>query len=220
MRWWRLSPSRRAGVVRLLALLLWASQDLFAGGPSAVFTTAAVSEDGWIVVSGRRQRPGWEPRSGLFLIPPDSLTRRRVAVPEELGARELSALIPLGGRRLLIVSQQTLEEGDAPQVHGVDVGSGHWIRLAELPGCASIAGIRVEAGRLVFTCEAPGSDGSGASREVAVPLGPGWRPRPGPVRAEAAVIRTGPTCLRFEGLPYAWERVTVTRGRAIRRFRP
>lgn len=220
MRRWRLSLFRQAGVARMLALLLWASQDLSAGGPSAVFTTAAVSEDGWIFVSGLRQRPGWEPRCWLFLIPPDSLRRRPVPVPEELGARELAALVPLGGRRLLIISQQTLEEGDVPQVHGVDFGSGHWIRLAELPGCASIVGIRVEAGRLVFTCEVPGGDGRGASREVAVPLGPGWSPRSGPVQAEAAVIRTGPTCLRFEGLPYAWERVTVTRGRAIRRFRP
>ncbi|MCM2250552.1 MAG: hypothetical protein NDI58_08350 [Geothrix sp.] len=141
-------------------------------------------------------------------------------MPEELGARELSALIPLDGWRLLIISQQTLEEGDAPQVHGADLGSGHWTRLAELPGCASIAGIRVEAGRLVFTCEVPGGDSHGASREVAVPLGPGWSPRPGPVQAQAAEIRTGPTCIRFEGLPCAWERVTVIRGRAIRRFRP
>lgn len=220
MRRWRLSPSSRAGAGRLLALLLWAVQDLPAGEPLAVFTTAALSEDGWIYVSDRGQRPGWEPRSRLSLIPPDSLTRQRVPVPEELGARELSALIPLGGRRVLIVSQQTLEGGDAPQVHGVDCGTGRWTRLAELPGCVSITGLRVEAGRLVFTCEEPGNAGDGASREAAVPLGPGWSPKPGPIRAEAAVIGAGSTSIQFEGLPYAWEWLTVTRGQAIRRFRP
>lgn len=204
------------GLFRGLLLAAGILGSLAAGTPEAVFTTAALAKDGRIFVSTITRRPGWEPSAGLFAIHPDTLKRRRMPVPADLSGRELWALVPLGSGRLLVVSQQTPEDGDALQIHQVDPGTGLWLRLATLPACVSVTEIRLERERLVFRCEA---GGAAPLQEEAVPL-PEEAPALGRLAPEAAEAQAGATRIRFTGLPFAWEELEVVRHRTVRRFRP
>lgn len=208
---------RAAAWVRGLLLAAGLYPGLSAGAPGAVFTTAALARDGRVFVSSVARRPGWEPRSGLFAIDPGTWRRRPIPVPDDLSTRELWALIPLEGGRLLVVSQQTPEGGDAPQVHQVDPRTGTWAPLARLPACVSVMEIRIERARLVFRCE---GDGEGPPREASVALPGDGAPAPGRVAPKAAEARVGAFRIRLTGLPFAWEGLEVVRHRAVRRFRP
>jgi hypothetical protein len=139
--------------------------------PSLAFAEASVTamaaDGGRLYVALTQAEADYEPESALVEID-SSLAVSRIALPKDLLDRDLFALIP-AGQRVLVLSQRTVEGGDAPKLSIYDKKTKKWIA----PGtadCPAVARVKVEKSRIVLGCE-DGATGEISERAIKLPKG-------------------------------------------------
>lgn len=192
---------------RLIAFLLIAllPETLLAETSFTAVGTRAPSE---IFVAAKDQPRSFEMRSRLMRVHPESLRRESIRLPRELSKREIIALLPAQDR-LYVLSQWTIEQGDSPRIHALDLKSRRWKNLGELP-CSHLVAVEADARGLIGECEIENPDGSFRKKAERISLGKGPLPAPGRIPLPQTTSPLPGLDAKLEGDLHHWDRLEVS----------
>ena len=168
--------------------------------------TAVATGPKQVVVGVRSAEPGAEPVTSLVAIDAKTRAARSVPLPKELAGREVIALLP-AGERWLVVTQWTMEQGDAPQVHGWNPAKKSWKKLGTFD-CTAVIGLRVEASSIVLRCEDVTDPAAPKVVEKKLALDK-IRPAPGNFDLPQSASKGAGVEASLEGTAPDWDRVRV-----------
>jgi hypothetical protein len=135
----------------LLTLIINFSTSLIAAETS-VFTSLSFPSEEFSYVGVKKISSGKESESALLEIHTHKMLAKKIKLPNDLAKREIVSLIPASDKRLLIVTQYTMERGDNPKIHLYSPLKKTWSSLGEV-SCIGFAKIKLTLEKIIFMCE-------------------------------------------------------------------
>lgn len=199
------------------AICLLASSFLFAG--ESVYTSMALFGTKTVYAAVKTKVKGAELDSFLMAYSPDKMSAAKVSLPSDIDNREVVALIPAKAEKLLVISQQTLEKGDGPQIHLFDPGKKTWKKIAQ-SDCVSFSKIQLAGKKIVLACEITDDKGETKLVDKEVDLKGVSTLALGDLPMPLAKIETKEMKAQFVGLPYEWESLKLSYKDSEKVFKP
>lgn len=153
---------------KLLTLTLASLFTTAACADSTVFTT--LGSNGKDIYAGVKiEKKDHEPETHLVEVSGKDLKEQKIALPTELSHREVIALFRAQKNQLVVITQQTIEQGDKPQVHSFDPAKKTWKKIAEVD-CVSFTKLKLEKAAIIVQCLETNAQGKEVEKAQKVAL--------------------------------------------------
>ncbi len=191
--------------------------NLYAG--DSVYTSMALVGQKTVYAAVKNKAKGAELNSFLMMYSPEKMSATKILLPNDVDNREVVALIPAKANKLLVISQQTLEKGDSPQIHLFDPVKKSWKKIGQID-CFSFNKIQLGGDKLVLSCEVSDDKGETTFIDKEVSLKGISTLTTGDLQMPLAKIETKEIKAQFNGLPYEWESLKLNYKTTEKVFKP
>jgi len=200
-------------IITLLAL----SFSAIACADAPVFTTLASSQK-HVYAGVKLEEKGNEPETYLFQLTEGDVINK-ISLPKELIHREIVSIYPANEKEILVLTQRTVEQGDAPLLYSFTPANTSWKKIGSVD-CMSFAKVAYEKNAVKLTCLKTNEKGDEVQEEKEIPLKGIAVSAPKEITLPVHKVENGDLKAELIGDSFEWKELKVLQGKKEKKFKP